>query len=341
MTMRQSTPVKTGLPPWYTILILPVILPNPLVAQARYEVARQENFRRAPDPAGRLLASLNQGTEVNLNDTRGPWMEVTIEGWVWQRSLRNTARDGFDLEIIPPTGENLRDAPSGSVIGRLRQGFLAEEVGRDNGWVRIRRTGWMFGQSLNQVGVPRSVPSASGPSRTPSADQVGLDYALTDRDATVFREAAGDTAGTMRGGLPVRIVSRAGDWVKIRTEGWVREEDLRSSEQGVLVGVSGAEVRATPGAFDGQTVQWRLQFLSVKQGTGLRALIPEGTAYMLARGPLPEASFVYVLLTPDQAVELERVSGITELTVLGRVLGVSRFLANPVLQLIEMQVRSR
>jgi hypothetical protein len=267
-----------------------------------------------------------------------------VEGWVWERSLRAPDDDDeFDVEVIPPAGENLRETPNGPTLGRLGRGFLAQEVERADGWVRVSRTGWIYGPSLTSltsgasVAAPSSeeVPADAFPSR-----QVSLDFAVVDRAANVLREADGDTSGTIQGGTPVRIISRSGQWVKIQTEGWVREEDLRPPTEDMLVGVTGAEVRATPSAFAGQVLQWRVHYLSTKTGTGVRSLIPEGTPYMLARGPLPEAGFIYVLLNARQAEELRRVNGIAELVILARILGVSQYLNNPVVELIEMQVRN-
>ncbi len=61
---------------------------------------------------------------------------------------------------------------------------------------------------------------------------------------------------------------------------------------------------------------------------------------MLARGPVPEAGFVYVLLADDQVDEVERLQPLAELLTLVRVrVGRDRYLGNPVVELVEMVLR--
>jgi hypothetical protein len=63
-----------------------------------------------------------------------------------------------------------------------------------------------------------------------------------------------------------------------------------------------------------------------------------GQRYALARGPIPEAGFVYLLLTPAQATALEGLTPLTYLTVVGRVKTArSRYLGNPILELVDYE----
>jgi hypothetical protein len=138
----------------------------------------------------------------------------------------------------------------------------------------------------------------------------------------------------------MQIVGRSGEWVRVRTEGWMHESDLRPVSGDVLVGVSGAEVRARPGDFEGRTLQWTLQLLAVQISDGLRRELPDGQPYMLARGPMPEAGTVYVLLSQDQFEEVKRLSPLAQLVVLVRVrVGRDYYLGNPVVDLLQMALR--
>jgi hypothetical protein len=146
--------------------------------------------------------------------------------------------------------------------------------------------------------------------------------------------------GTLAPEAPVRIMARSGEWVRIQTEGWVRESELRPAAPGVLVGVSAAEVRSRPAEFEGQMVQWVIQTISIQEADELRGGIPRGRRYVLARGPLPEAGFLYIIVSDEQVAELERLPPLAELVIIGRIrVGRSRYLGNPILELVEMAVR--
>jgi hypothetical protein len=106
------------------------------------------------------------------------------------------------------------------------------------------------------------------------------------------------------------------------------------------VGVTAAELRTRPGDFENKVVQWTLQYLSIATSDELRPEIPLGRRYMLARGPLPEAGFVYVTLSAEQLRLVERLAPLAQLVVTARVtVGRSRYLGNPVVELVDMQVR--
>jgi len=82
---------------------------------------------------------------------RSGWVEVTLEGWIWRQSLRAIDTDGFDYEVGAGSGENLRAQPNGRVLARLSTGFRLQRVQVAGEWVRVRRTGWMWGRSLERV----------------------------------------------------------------------------------------------------------------------------------------------------------------------------------------------
>ena len=79
-----------------------------------------------------------------------------------------------------------------------------------------------------------------------------------------------------------------------------------------MVGVTAAEVRAEPARFVGQTVEWRLQVIAVKQADELRSEMPPGQPYLLTRGPLPEPGFVYVTIPAARAAEFQALPPLQE-----------------------------
>ncbi len=354
-TMQQSTHLSAGLPACLlaaaTVAILP---PQAVVAQDHYRVLRQENFRREPGPSGRLLASVNEGAELSGDRPRDGWVEITLEGWIWRESLEPLSNaSGYDYEVGAGSGENLRDRPNGSILARLSTGFWLQEVEAPAGeWVRVRRTGWMWGRSLERIdrNAPEVVqPPEDGVTASPPPDPgtAGDGSSRVDRAVTVGQAAmrvvpSGDTSAVLRGDASLTVLARSGEWVRVRTEGWVHESDLRPASTDVLVGVSGAEVRAQPDVFEGRVLQWTVQLLAIRTSDGLRRELPEGQPYLLARGPLPEVGSVYVLIDDDQREDLERLSPLAQLVIIARVrVGRSRYLGNPVVELIEMSVRER
>ena len=131
------------------------------------------------------------------------------------------------------------------------------------------------------------------------------------------------------------MLARAGDWVRIATEGWVREADLKASSGGALVGVSAAEVRANPDRYVGQVVDWRLQLVSIQTADELRPEMAPGQSYLLTRGPLPEPGFVYVTIPHDQTERFRAVGPLAELTLRVRIRAArSKYLATPVAEFV-------
>lgn len=357
VTMQQSSPLRAALPAWLALTLLGAALPTNLSAfQDEYRVLRPENFRREPGPSGVLLAFVNEGVVLEGGERRDGWVQVTLDGWIWGESVRAVDDGIFQYEVIAGRGENLRSEPNGSILARLEEGVLLEGLERNGAWIRVSRTAWMFGRSLRGLSVvPNTPPPAASPTPAnngadppspalpaapPTDGGSRLDRAVVLEGGALRVEPDGDTTAAVAADLPVRVVARSGEWVRVRTEGWVHESEVRPASGDVLVGVSGAEVRAAPEDFEGRLVQWTLQHLAIRTGDGLRREIPQGQWYMMARGPIPEAGFVYVLLSGEQVEAVERLSPLAEIVVIARVrVGRDRFLGNPVVELVEMSAR--
>jgi hypothetical protein len=311
-------------------------------AQTRYRVTAADSFRQESGAGARLLARVSEGTELTGGASRDGWVEVTLQGWIWASSVRPSPQEGFDLAVRTAGGENLRDAPNGRVLARLLTGFLLDEVSRREGWVQVRRTGWMPAASLTRAG--QAAPAAgTAPPTAPAADtrpaappRGALDRMLLAGGAALYVTPEGDTVAAARGDAPVTVVARSNGWARVQLDGWVRETDLSPAEDSVLAGVSGAEVRTDPRAYVGRLVRWDLQFLALQTADALRRDMAEGQRYVLARGPLPEAGFVYVIVPPAEVAAFEGISPLTHLIVVGRVRTArSRYLGNPILELVD------
>lgn len=344
MPTSQCSHRPTALPALLVgVCVLLVAACAPLAAQTSYRLERRENFRQNPDPHGKLLATVAGGTRVQGDSTRGAWVAVTLDGWIWARSVRADRGRGFDLAVSAPNGENLRATPNGAIEARLLSGFLLQEVERDSGWVHVRRSGWIWGQSLAQVNDDSNPPASTSTSTTapaaPAATGPSLDRVVVGRRAAVLVTPTGDTLAVLGQDASATVLARTGDWARVRLEGWVQTSDLSPANDGVLRGVSGAEVRARPSDYTGRLLQWDLQYISLQTGDDIRRDIPAGQPYMLARGPLPETGFVYVLLTAQQRARVAGLQPLTTVTIIGRVrTGRSQYLGNPVLDLVDLSV---
>jgi hypothetical protein len=311
-----------------------------LEAQVRYRTTVSENFRRSASSSEVVLARIPAGTEVLGGRVGGDWLEVTLEGWIWSASVQLEPQGDHDLRVIPQEGENLRDEPSGDIVARLSRGTLLDESSRRDNWVQVRRIGWMWSRSLELVdeAPPQNTPAA--PLATDA--NARLDRAVTAQQTSLLIVPDGEERAVVHVDAPLRVLARSGDWVRVQTEGWIRETDLRPAAAGVLEGVTGAEVRASPSEFEGRLLQWTIQYLAIQEADELRGEIPVGQPYMLARGPLPEAGFVYVMIPADKLPEVERLAPLAQIVIIGRVRAArSRYLGNPIVELVDMAIREQ
>ncbi|HKJ02605.1 MAG TPA: hypothetical protein VJ997_09125, partial [Longimicrobiales bacterium] len=159
----------------------------PLHAQSVARVREAENIRRQPN--GEVLARVEPGATLPVVGRQDRWLQVDMEGWVWERSLQATDQEGFDLTVSEAQGENLRDAPSGTILGRLGRGTLLDEVERRPGWVRVRRRAWIWAEST----VETTVPSEPGPVATPAARRPGGFAAAGVDGSPLLSAPGGDT----------------------------------------------------------------------------------------------------------------------------------------------------
>src|SRR5438105_1658438 len=294
-----------------------------LAAQARYRITTDGAwfFQEA---GGKRLARLARGAQVAGGDAQGDWLAVTLEGWIFATSVGPTPRAGFDLAVTRAPEENLRSAPAGALVGKLPQGFLLTRVsdGGMDRWVHVTRTGWVQkgdveavaqvassrmaadsdttparltpGRSPGVTATPGRGPWVGQPDTSPAAPDPS--HVESARRTVLYRAPEGAPTGTLAPSAPLRVLGRSGDWTRVEIDGWVRSGDLQAAPAGVLVGVSAAELRAEPQRYVGQVLRWTLQFIAVQKADELRPDIPNGAMYLLARGPLPERGFVYVVV---------------------------------------------
>src|SRR6266480_5141878 len=132
----------------------------------------------------------------------------------------------------------------------------------------------------------------------------------------------------------------SGEWSRVQFEGWVKSADLRPAPAGVLVGVSAAELRADPQRYVGQVLKWTVQYVAIETADDLRPDIADGTTYVLARGPLPERGFVYIVIPEGRKADIAKLPPLATIGVTVRVrVGRSRYIGNPVVELLALEAQ--
>lgn len=336
-----------------TLLFL-CLAPRALDAQAaRARIASaQENFRK--DPNGRILATVLQGSEFSVVSERGGWVQIELEGWVWGASLAETDRSGFDLSVSIPRGENLRSRPQGTIVARLRQGVLLDQVAASGSWIRVNRRGWVWKGSLAMIEGADSSPVAAGGTGpgtgsngagSEEADDA-LPFLSTPIPVAVHANPDGDTVAVFIPGSQARVLGRTGDWIQLRIDGWVYAPAVLDSAFDLLDtgDLSPAQLRSDPARYKGALIRWRVQFISLRRAEAARSDFEKGEPYLLTRGPAGDPGYVYLAVPEELLVAAEALQPLKYVTVVGRVrTGRSVLLGNPVIDLtdIEPAVASR
>ncbi len=356
MVVPQSSPLLRRLPASFCV---GVALAGTLVAQAPVRLAQETALLR--EPGGLRLISLVPGLSLSPGRTSGNFLEVTVSGWIFTASTRPDRRDGFALSVRVAGGENLRAEPDGAVLGRAVEGALFNRIGSRGGWTQVRRAGWIARSAVRERTPPVRVAAAPPPAPAPvprestqvappprPSPEQGLASAPatppTDslrrgalkRGVVIQRTPDGEALATLTSPALVTLGERDREWVKVSLEGWVRARDVQGNVVS-LPAVTAAMLRENPDRYVGQTVEWRLQFLAHQQADELRPEMPLGHDYLLARGPLPETGFVYVLVSKQQADQLQGLKPLDEISATVKVRTArTRYLATPVVELVRV-----
>jgi len=327
-----------------------VSLAAPAAAQQRWRVINDGAWFYQT-AGGKRLARLARGAMLSGAAQDGS-IAVTMEGWIFAASVGPTDRDGYNLAVTRAPEENLRSAPAGALVAKLNQGFLLNRVDTTGRWVHVRRDGFVDKDDLEPLsetaqggltpGPRPGVQDSSPPPRPGGPDTTPTDptRALPTRRTTVYRAPDGPALGALAPETPLRILSRSGEWSRVQFEGWVKSADLQPAPAGVLVGVSAAELRADPQRYTGQVLKWTVQYIALETADDMRPDIPDGTPYVLARGPLPERGFVYIVIPEARKADIAKLLPLVTLGVTVRVrVGRSRYIGNPVVELIGVEAQ--
>src|SRR3989440_635545 len=305
------------------------------LAQRRCQVGVSPSSTALPSRPGRKP---QPSSTIRTTGVRGPCLFAILEGMQSSRALRALPVVLW-LAPTPPLIAQARyrvttdgawfyQEAGGKRLARLARGAVVSGGDQQGDWQGVTLEGWIFTTSVG--------PTA----------RAGYDLAVTRAPEENLRSApAGALVGKLPQGFLLNRVAEAttdrwvhvtgsGEWTRVQLEGWVKTADLHSAPPGVLVGVSAAELRADPPRYVGQLVRWTLEFISLQRADELRPEIPTGATYMLARGPLPERGFVYVIVPEAKRVPLEALTPLAVIEVTARArAGRSQRLRHPVADL--------
>ena len=344
MVVPQSSPPFRRLP---ALFCVGALLAGNLVAQAPVRLLQDTPFLK--EPRGLRLMTLTAGVRLTPRRVANEHAEVTVQGWLWTASTQPDKRDGFDLSVSLLAGENLRAAPDGPVLGRAVQGALFNRIAVKGGWTQVRRTGWVPRPATTPpvraaatpppaaARLPETRPAPEAAAIAPGTDTARRAPRGSLPAGTVLRLAPeGAALTTLAAPSEVTVTERDRDWVKVSVPAWVRASEV-SGTVAPIPAVTGAMLRENADRYVGQTVDWRLQFLARQQADELRPEMPLGHPYLLARGPLPETGFVYVLVSKEQVERLQGLKPLEELSVMVTIrAGRTRYLATPVVELVRL-----
>jgi hypothetical protein len=300
-------------------------------------VREPENIRREPN--GEVLARVEPGAALPVVGRQDRWLQVDMEGWVWSRSLQVTEREGFDLTVTEAQGENLRDAPSGKILGRLGRGTLLDELERSPGWIRVRRRAWIWSASVVETPASQAAVGDSRPSQ--AASRPGGFIAAGAGGSALLSAPGGDTLARTAAGTEMEILGREGGWARVRLEGWAwmpPAEAAPGVEEPEGAALTPADLVADPTAYRGRVVSWQLQFISLEHAEKVRTDFFEGEPFLLTRFGSGDGPFVYVALPPDRVRESEGLVPLEHLSVTGRVrTGASSLTGTPIIDLVALE----
>jgi hypothetical protein len=326
-------------------LILALVVTSSLAAQATVTAAS----RLRAEPRGTPVATVLRGTPVRVEARVGDFTRVTLEGYL-HRDLIGGRRQSFARSVRAPSGARLRAAPNARsrTVAMLRDGMGITEISRSGQWVHVRRNAWIASSLLrvDPAEDARELATSTGSVDTtppdppaPAAQSSPPSEALTPLRETVIRVAPeGDSIGEVGPGAVLVPLARDRDWVRVRVEAWVRENELRAMDSTIMTRMSAADLRADPEGTRGVMLRWNVQVLSpIQRADVLRRELAQDEPYLIARGPDQESALLYLAVPPSLLEVAGAMTPLTNVVITARVrTGRSAPVGVPILDLLSI-----
>ena len=123
--------------------------------------------------------------------------------------------------------------------------------------------------------------------------------AMVPLSSTALRDAPdGQSLATLTPRSTLEPIAHDRGWVRVRTEGWVKEADVGPMDP-AMVTLSAADLRADPDGSKGKVVRWNVEVLAMQTADVLRKGLNPDEPYLLVRGPGTESALIYVAVPPS------------------------------------------
>jgi hypothetical protein len=183
--------------------------------------------------------------------------------------------------------------------------------------------------------APFRPASAQGDSASGGGPLLAAYAGAALRDAPDGRQVAAAAAGTTL--VPI---ARQRGWVRVRLEGWVRDDELLPADSALRSGLSAADLRADPAGTRGTIVRWEVEKLALQTADPLRGDLGRDEPYLLARGPGRENALLYIAVPPSLVADARALPPLARVTITARVRnGRSDPAGVPVLELLSLARR--
>lgn len=276
-------------------------------------------------PGGAAVATADGGMVLREVERRGAWVQVRRTGWVRADGLGSAAeRSSSDARRTTPAPSAAKSAPAATSRP------ARDTASRRAAPARARTTG--SAPATPSAALTRGSPSA--PASRPAAS-------AAPRRPPVVLHAAPDGAVQVAEVEPdaaVQVLAREGEWTRVRVEGWTRAPVAGQATAATRGPVTLAALRADPDAFVGREVDWTLRFVAVQVADSVRSDFRPGEAFLLTRDPNGETGFVYVAVTPQQAVAARRFAPLQQFRMTGRIrVPRSPLMGHPIVELVRLR----
>ncbi len=123
--------------------------------------------------------------------------------------------------------------------------------------------------------------------------------AMAPLSTAALRDAPdGQSMATLTARSTLEPMAHDRGWVRVRTEGWVKEAELGPMDPAMAT-LSAADLRADPDGAKGKVVRWNVEVLAIQTADVLRKGLNPDEPYLLVRGPGTESALIYVAVPPS------------------------------------------
>lgn len=210
------------------------------------------NVRSSASSSSGVIGSLKKGTNVNIVAINNGWYKIQYNSSYGYVSSKYISLNGTSTSTATPASNNndssntqtsnklgvinlsntssylnLRNSPSGTIIGSLSHGTKVQILDSTEGWYKINSNGTIGYVSSSYVSLSSSSPKITMTSvssvQASSASKVGT-VTLSDKSSTLNLRISpwtGRVISELPCGSKVQILSTSGRWYKVQADSMI------------------------------------------------------------------------------------------------------------------------